>query len=431
MGMRSRAIVWFRNDLRLQDNETLVEAANNFDIIPIYIFDPRHYINTSLEFSKTGSFKTKFLLETLRQLKADLQKLGSDLVIRTGKPEVIIPELAREVMAVKVFASKEITYDEIIIEEALETTLFKNGIALKLIWQQTLLHQDDVPWPIKQVPDVFTQFRKEAEKTVKVRAEFQKPDCLTAIPDIELGELPTLKDLGLEEVSLDERAVLKFEGGEAAANKRLDDYFWKQNLLKSYKETRNGLVGADYSSKLSPWLAVGAISAKTVYYEVKKYEQTRENNDSTYWLVFELLWRDFFKFMAKKHGHKIFLENGVSTLDITLKNDSTAFELWKKGQTEDEFINANMKELMYSGFMSNRGRQIVASYLIYQLKVNWTWGAAWFEHALIDYDPCSNWLNWAYIAGVGNDPRNGREFNVESQRQQHDPKGEYVALWSN
>ncbi|MTI41134.1 DASH family cryptochrome [Fulvivirga lutimaris] len=428
--MKSNAIVWFRNDLRLLDNETLVEAAANFDIIPVYIFDPRHYKTSNLGFTRTGSFKTKFIIETLAQLKSDLQKIGSDLVIRIGKPEILIPAIAKEVNAVKVYASKEITYDEIIIEAALEASLFKNGIALKLIWQQTLFHQEDVPWPIKQVPDVFTQFRKEAESTVKVRALFQKPTKLPAVTNIELGELPTLSQLGLEETVNDKRAVLDFEGGERAANKRLDNYFWKQDLLKNYKETRNGLVGADYSSKLSPWLAVGAISPKTIYYEVKKYEKLRENNDSTYWLIFELLWRDFFKFMAKKHGQKIFLENGISSLEHTLKNDAATFELWQNGKTEDEFINANMNELRMSGFMSNRGRQIVASYLIHQLKVNWTWGAAWFEHSLIDYDPCSNWLNWAYIAGVGNDPRNGREFNVESQRVQHDPKGKYVALWS-
>ena len=428
--MKSKAVVWFRNDLRLLDNETLVEAASNFDIIPVYIFDPRHYKVSSLGFTKSGPFKTKFLIETLHQLKAELQKLGSDLVIRIGNPELEIPKLAKEVNAVKVYASKEVTYEEIITEAALEASLFKNGISLKLNWQQTLFHQEDVPWPIKQVPDVFSTFRKEAENTVKVRALFQKPTKLNPVIGIETGELPTLSELGLNEVATDQRAVLTFEGGEAAAGKRLDKYFWKQDLLKSYKETRNGLIGADYSSKLSPWLAVGAISPKTIYYEVKKYEQVREKNDSTYWLIFELLWRDFFKFMAKKHGQKIFQENGISSLDVNLKNDRTALDIWMNGETEDEFINANMNELRKSGFISNRGRQIVASYLIHQLKVNWTWGAAWFEHALIDYDPCSNWLNWAYIAGVGNDPRNGREFNVESQRQQHDPKGEYVALWS-
>jgi len=430
MGMRSKAIIWFKNDLRLLDNETLVEAAANFDIIPVYVFDERHYKMSTLGFTKTGSFKAKFLIESLQSLKNNLKKIGSDLIVRTGKPELIIPELAKDVNAAKVYASKEITYEEVIIEGALEASLFKRGISLKLIWQQTLFHQEDVPWPIKQVPDVFTQFRKEAENTVKVRAIFAKPTSLPAVPNIELGDIPTLKDLGLEEFSSDKRSVLKFIGGEENGKKRIDKYFWKQDLLKSYKKTRNGLIGADYSSKLSPWLAVGAISPKTIYYDVKKYEKLREGNDSTYWLIFELLWRDFFKFMSKKHGQNIFLENGFSSLDIQLKNDGGAFETWKNGTTEDEFINANMKELLHSGFMSNRGRQIVASYLIYQLKVNWTWGAAWFEHSLIDYDPCSNWLNWAYIAGVGNDPRNGREFNVESQRLQHDPKGEYVALWN-
>ena len=92
-------------------------------------------------------------------------------------------------------------------------------------------------------------------------------------------------------------------------------------------------------------------------------------------------------------------------------------------------VDANMKELLLTGYMSNRGRQNAASYLMYNLGVKWTWGAAWFENRLIDYDPCSNWLNWAYIAGVGNDPRQGRQFSIESQSARYDAKGEYTRYW--
>ena len=134
--------------------------------------------------------------------------------------------------------------------------------------------------------------------------------------------------------------------------------------------------------------------------------------------------------MAKKHKHRIFLQDGLSSLPHDQENHHKRFEYWCRGESGEPFIDANMKEMLNSGFMSNRGRQIVASFLMHNFKVNWTWGAAWFEHALIDYDPCSNWLNWAYIAGVGNDPRQGRVFNVDSQKQRYDPKGEYAALWN-
>lgn len=428
--MRPKALVWFRNDLRISDNEVLSKALESYDIFPVFIFDNRHYHQLSeLGFSKTGSFKTQFLIESVKDLKKSLQKLGSDLVIRTGIPEKELTDIAIEIGAVRVFASKEVAYDEVLIEEQLEANLFGNGVSLELIWQSTLFHQEDVPWPIKQVPEVFTKFRKEAEKQVTVRPLFETPKKLNPVYN-NLGIIPTLSDLGLEEVEFDKRSVLKFNGGEKAAFKRLEEYFWKADKLKQYKETRNELIGKDYSSKLSPWLAVGAISAKSVFYEVKKYEQERVKNESTYWLVFELLWRDFFKFMAKKHGKNIFLKNGLSNITIEQNNNKNAFERWRTGKTGEPFIDANMKELLHTGFMSNRGRQIVASYLIHGLRVNWIWGAAWFEHALIDYDPASNWLNWAYIVGVGNDPRKGRVFNVESQQQRHDPKGAYVNIWN-
>ncbi|MEQ8925530.1 MAG: DASH family cryptochrome [Fulvivirga sp.] len=430
--MRPKALIWIRNDLRIHDNELLLQGQGQFDIYPIFIFDEREFDEIpGLGFTKTGSFKAQFLLESVESFKASLQTLGSDLIVRIGAPEKIIPVLAQELGVKKVFTSKEVTTYEVNTEQNIEKSLFKLGVDFETCWQSTLFHEEDVPWPIRQVPEVFTQFRKESEKTVQVRPLFQKPKSLNSIQIIDLGKVPSLSELGLPESKFDKRSVIKFKGGEKAAWKQLKNYFWEKDLLKKYKSTRNGLIGADYSSKLSPWLAVGAISAKSIYFEIKKYEKERAKNQSTYWLFFELLWRDFFKFMAKKHGHKIFLQHGLSELTFEQENNQMRFDLWRKGETGEPFIDANMKELAKSGFMSNRGRQIVASYLMHNLKVNWTWGAAWFEHSLIDYDPASNWLNWAYIAGVGNDPRNGRVFNIESQQQRYDPKGEYINLWKN
>ncbi len=188
-------------------------------------------------------------------------------------------------------------------------------------------------------------------------------------------------------------------------------------------------MGGDYSSKLSPWLAMGCISPKSVYREIKRYEASRKKNASTYWLFFELLWRDFFRFMAKKHGKSIFLPGGITGTPPQNRKDLDAFTKWQHGETGEPFVDANMKELLTTGYMSNRGRQITASYLIHDLGVLWTWGAEWFENRLIDYDPSSNWLNWAYIAGVGNDPRQGRHFSIESQSIKYDPKGKYVNYW--
>ncbi|GAA0891831.1 DASH family cryptochrome [Fulvivirga kasyanovii] len=426
-------IVWFTNDLRLYDNEALSKAIQNGDkIYPLYIFDPAQFKETHLGFAKTGAFRAKFLIECVENLRNNLQKIGSDLIVRTGHAADIISELVEKSNINAVYASKDVTHEELQRLDEVEQVLLKKLIPLELYWQQTLFHEEDVPWPIKQVPDVFTTFRKEAEaNNVEVRPLFPAPKSLSPIENIKPGPIPTMQELGMSPEKADRRRVLNFKGGETEAWKRLHKYFWKQDLLRYYKETRNEMIGSDYSSKLSPWLATGAISAKSIYWEIKKYEDERVKNDSTYWFFFELLWRDFFKFMAKKNGSKIFHINGFQDIKLKMEDNLFNFEKWRTGNTGEPFVDANMKELLLTGYMSNRGRQNAASYLMYDLNVNWTWGAMWFENRLIDYDACSNWLNWAYIAGVGNDPRQGRKFIIENQSLTYDPDGKYVDLWLN
>ena len=189
-------------------------------------------------------------------------------------------------------------------------------------------------------------------------------------------------------------------------------------------------MGGDYSSKFSPWLSQGCLSPKMIYAEIKRYEQERVKNESTYWLFFELLWRDFFRLMGKKYENKIFQKLGTKgTLSLNLKNDPQLMQVWIEGRTGVPFIDANMRELSHTGFMSNRGRQNVASFLVKDLSVNWQMGADYFESLLLDYDPCSNYGNWNYVAGVGSDPRENRYFNILAQAKKYDPKGKYVKLW--
>jgi deoxyribodipyrimidine photo-lyase len=424
-----KVIVWFRNDLRLHDNEVLFRAVQkNVPIIPVYCFDLRQFKTTDLGFPRTNVFRAKFLIEAVNDLRHSLQKLGSDLVIRVGNPEEIIPEIQQQTGAKTVFASKEVTSEEISIEQKLETQLFKAGCKLNFYWQSTLHHLDDLPFPIKNLPDIYTQFRKEIERGTKIRTQLKPPQKL--IPhDLVSCSLPTLADLGLTPSNTEKRGVLSFAGGETAGMMRLKNYFWEKDLLKVYKETRNGMIGADYSSKFSAWLALGCLSPRYIYDEVKRYERERVSNESTYWLIFELIWRDYFRFVAKKYESKIFRYEGIRNQTLGLQDDKRLFEKWKEGKTGVPFIDANMIELKQTGFMSNRGRQNVASYLVKDLKVNWQWGAMWFESMLIDYDVCSNWGNWNYVAGIGNDPRENRYFNIPSQAQKYDPKGEYVKLW--
>ena len=221
-----------------------------------------------------------------------------------------------------------------------------------------------------------------------------------------------------------------FVGGENNGLNRLKNYLWKSKNIEKYKETRNGLIGTEYSSKFSAYLCLGCISPVMIYQEVKRYEKEIKKNSSTYWLIFELLWREFFRYVYLKAKNKIFLKEGINgnIFSKNFNNDLKLFEKWKRGETGQEFIDANMKELKETGFMSNRGRQNVASYLINNLDLNWVWGASFFEKHLIDYDVTSNWCNWMYIAGVGNNTRNW-VFNPERQSELHDKKGIYRSMW--
>ncbi len=424
-------LFWFRNDLRLHDNEALIQATKAGNVTPVYVFDERQFLDTPLGFKRTGALRAKFLIESVQNLRQNLQKIGSDLVIKIGKPEDILAKMAADLQVAAVYASKEVTQEETTIEASLSKRLKPLNIEIELVWIATLYHARDLPFQINFLPDVFTEFRKKVERSAKIRPTFDAPKSLPKIEKtIELGEMPTLKTLGYENVKSDKRSVLAFQGGETAAQYRLDEYFWDNDLLKTYKETRNGLIGADYSSKFSAWLSLGCISPRTIYEEVKKYEKEVTANDSTYWLIFELIWRDYFHFIALKFGTRIFKPSGVrNDLMKSWKRDKMNFEKWVKGETGMPFIDANMRELQQTGFMSNRGRQNVASFLTKDLGIDWTWGAAYFESQLIDYDVCSNWGNWNYLAGVGNDPREDRYFNIGRQADMYDKEGEYVKLW--
>ncbi|MFK7865700.1 MAG: DASH family cryptochrome, partial [Pseudohongiellaceae bacterium] len=188
-------------------------------------------------------------------------------------------------------------------------------------------------------------------------------------------------------------------------------------------------LGADYSSKLSPWLANGSLSPRKIYEEVKRYERQRKKNNSTYWMIFELVWRDYFRFVCAKYGRRVFRKAGIRGLRIAWQQDWKRFDQWREGETGYPLIDANMKELAATGFMSNRGRQNVASFLTKNLGIDWRMGAEWFESMLLDYDVCSNWGNWNYTAGVGNDARGFRYFNIPKQSKDYDPEGLYVKHW--
>lgn len=424
------SLIWFRNDLRLHDHQPLDEAVRRGrPILPLYCFDPRQFGQTSFGFPKTGAFRAQFLLDSVADLRRSLQALGSNLIVRVGQPEQVIPDLVKTLGIEAVYWHEEVTAEEQAVDDALTAKLDALGVKTEIYWGATLYHPDNLPFDLGQVPEVFTQFRKQVEQRSIVDATLPRPKKLPPLPPIDPGELPTLADFGLATPSPDPRGVLPFCGGETAGLQRLQDYVWEADCLRTYKETRNGMVGANYSSKFSPWLALGCLSPRQIYETVQRYERERVKNDSTYWLVFELLWRDYFRFICAKHGDRIFYPSGLRGLVIDWKQDWQRFEAWRTGMTGFPLVDANMRELAATGFMSNRGRQNVASFLTKNLGIDWRMGAEWFESLLVDYDVCSNYGNWNYTAGVGNDARGFRYFNIPKQAKDYDANGTYVKHW--
>ena len=276
-----RAIVWFKTDLRLHDNETLVYALeHNDEVIPVYCFDEAHFAASNLGFARMGSFRAQFLLEALADLDTSLRKLGSGLLILRGKPEEALAKLALEKGIRRVFAKREVAIEEKQTQERVERELWKVGCTLDTFSTSTLYHAEDLPFSIRDIPEIFTEFRKKAEKESGIRSVFAAPAAISS-PYIPSMQLPALAELGIAAAVPDVRAALSFKGGESEGLKRVAYYFGSR-LVGTYKETRNSMTGPDYSSKFSAWLSIGCLSARQIYHDLKLYEEQHGANDSTY-----------------------------------------------------------------------------------------------------------------------------------------------------
>ncbi|UZO82418.1 DASH family cryptochrome [Aquimarina sp. ERC-38] len=425
------AIVWFRNDLRTRDNQVLSKAVQENDrVMAFYFFDPRAFEVNQFGFKRTEKHRAQFLIETLTDLKNQLEQLNISLFIFQQQPEDVFPQFIDnlEFKIHAMYSQKEWTRNENRVTDAVKSEIKRFDVDWIELYDQFLFHPEDVPFEINDTPKIYTVFRKKCEKYVKVRpvVSVEKMSKENLVPTDT--EIPSLQQLGFSRFYVPKEAAFTFKGGSKNAKRRIENYFWETENLKRYKETRNGLVGEAYSSKLSAWLANGSISARSIYHEVKRFEEEVVSNDSTYWLIFELIWRDYFKYVSLKHRDKIFQITGILDKDYEWSTNSNKIKQWIDGETEEPFVNANMLELKFSGWMSNRGRQNVASFFAKEKELDWRIGASYFESQLVDYDVHSNYGNWMYVAGVGNDPRN-RKFNIQRQAERYDPQQEFQNLW--
>jgi deoxyribodipyrimidine photo-lyase len=438
-----KLIYWLRNDLRIRDNAALDwisrNATSSCEVAFVYVAPPG--------LGRAGKAKRQFVEESLSELAFSLKNRFSIYKISGTEDNPPLLWLLENVKPDTIVYTAEHTSDEVKEESELASWAAQSGVQIQAFDQATILPSRDLPFPIDQLPKVFTAFRQKTEplilaKEFSIDERDEIPCCLnfdlvnalnSSLDGSEIEvDIALAKSFARSE-SVEELPTrgFRFHGGFRNGQSRIAEYLWETDAVQGYFESRNGMIEKNDSTKFSPWLAVGAISPREIINELRRYETERIKNKSTYWVVFELLWRDFFKFEARRVGNALFLLNGPNGKKPQVCDPGTSeveFEKWATGKTASEFINANIREIVETGWMSNRGRQNVASYLAKTLEVPWTLGADFFERHLVDSDAAVNWGNWNYFSGVGRDPRD-RRFNTTTQENSYDPDGRYRTIW--
>jgi len=423
-----KSLYWFRNDLRLNDNLSLNLALEKSDaILFVYIHDISVNNKCSWGFDRVGEHRKLFLSQGLGELCDQLSEYGHQLNTYIDESVITLINLVEKYKIDTIFCESIRSFEEAKQIESIKSM----GIDVCTLWQSSLFTHDQLPFHIKELPNVFTDFRKAIESR-DIRPN--KPATMSK----EIFNIDSIADGNSDMLNVSPIDYRKssfpishkdFMAGEKSGMSYLKKYF---NTKKphTYKKTRNELMGVNFSTKFSPWLSMGYVSSRQIFFFLDEYEKKETKNESTYWIFFELMWRDYFRFIFEKFGKNIFYKQGLNFFNAEINHSKNNFNRWTAGKTQNEFINAGMVELKETGFLSNRMRQIVASYLINELSCDWRAGAAWFESQLIDYDVYSNQCNWAYIAGCGTDPRGGRHLNIKKQREVYDPQSKYQKFWA-
>ena len=413
---KTTGLYWFRHDLRLGDNPTFNKLCAQVDrLICVYVNGQDKELRSNICQATTSQFRNIFERQSAEALDISLREKQQYLLFLDTPSQESLLELVQHYSVTHIGVDDHPGVHEkrslIILQKAIPHVKFiiDNGHSLFSI--------NDFPFELEDLPETFTPFRKKIEGL----STDSPADALTTLP----SAIGPLTPQWREELILNGN----IKGGENAAIEQLNTYLFGTDLIKQYKQTRNALDDWDSSSKLSLWLANGCLSAKKVYHTIKQYEAQRGANDSTYWLYFELLWREYFQWYLVKHQDKLFHFSGVKQVTPLTNFNQQAFIRWCEGMTEFPIVNACMRQLNQTGYMSNRGRQLVASCFVHELGLDWRYGAAYFEQQLIDYDVASNWGNWQYLAGVGADPRGHRRFDLAKQTAMYDPQAVFRNKW--
>ncbi|MBN2742833.1 MAG: DASH family cryptochrome [Marinilabiliaceae bacterium] len=413
-------IFWFRNDLRLHDNAALAVAmALGCPVLAVYVLDDQLMTPSALGFTRAGAHRLNFLKASVLAFRRQLRDRGGELHVFEGDPVAVLSRLSTYYSGATVVAHHEYAHDELVAEQRLS-----QWVPLQLVWGNMLFAPGTIPLDAAASPFYYTAFKNKVTAMKRNFVESPWPDSVRWLA-VDADNLPLPgADVSGWPVTID-----RFPVGEEAALQLLDNYATSPRMA-AYAETREWFEGQGHSTALSPYLATGALSPIRVLNVISAQPILGDEMQlSVSKLTEQLIWRDYYRWLFLRYGKTIFRRTGLRKVVPPMFDDLEAFEMWRNGHTTHPLINALMNELAATGWMSNRGRMIAAYYLSKELKVNWLWGAQWFEAQLIDYDVCNNYGNWAYQSGTGTDSRINRRFNLDKQMLKFDAQRIYVNKW--
>lgn len=395
-------IFWFRRDLRLADNAGLYEALKSGNpVVPVFIFD-RNILD---ELQDKQDRRVEFIQLALQDMQQQLVKMGSTLDVRYGTPVDVYAELLKEYHIEKVFTNHD--YEPYAKErDAAVLALLKNqGIPFYTFKDQVILEKNEVLKDDGKPYTVFTPYSRKWKAT---------------LTDFHLKPYPTKKYFK-HFYKQAERKIISLEAmGFIGAGQAFPGKEWMGQIIRNYKEQRD-IPSIQGTSRLSVHLRFGTISIRTLADEAGALNETFLN---------ELIWRDFYHMILWHFPHIVGQAFKPDYDKIKWRNNEQEFDAWRNGQTGYPIVDAGMRELNATGFMHNRVRMIVASFLTKHLLIDWRWGEAYFAKKLLDFDLAANNGGWQWAAGSGCDAAPYfRVFNPYLQTQKFDPELKYIRKW--
>lgn len=399
------AVFWFRRDLRLNDNVGLFHALQDHrSVLPLFIFDP-----DILDHLPKNDARVSFIFDTLQGIRDFLLKNHqSSLAIYRGKPLDVFQKLISEYKINSVYTNHDYEPYALERDQKIKILLASKNITFNTFKDQVIFEKDEVVKDDGQPYVVYTPYMRKWKSIFKINTDLKEYDTTPFLDNfIKNSALPncTLKELGFEKAPI-----------------TVPDALVSPELIKKYEDTRNFPAVQNGTSRLGPHLRFGTVSIRKI---MKKAVGA---DNGTFWN--ELIWREFFMQVLWHYPHTTGQSFKPKYDRIEWLNKEDDFEKWKNGLTGYPLIDAGMRQLNATGYMHNRVRMLVASFLCKHLLIDWRWGEAYFAEKLLDYEMGSNVGNWQWAAGSGVDAAPYfRIFNPATQVQKFDKQGKYINKW--